>query len=61
MLFRQYPYESKLAQLNCNIRPLPEQSFFTDLISRILQPYPYRASLETLRSLIENERKKVPK
>ena len=42
MLYQQYPFESKLAQISCNYRPFPEESFFTNFISKIFLPYHQR-------------------
>jgi hypothetical protein len=50
-----------LAQISCNYRPFPDDSFFSSFISKILKPYIQRESLENLKTMLEAERKKVPK
>ena len=42
MLYQQYPFESKLAQISCNYRAFPEESFFSNLMSKIFLPYHQR-------------------
>jgi len=61
-LYHQYPFDSKLSQISSNFRPNSnEKSFFLEFITQALKPYPKRASIDQLRNMLENERKKVPK
>lgn len=39
LLYHEYPFESKLAQINCNYKPIQEDSFFKQFIQKLLQPY----------------------
>ena len=62
LLYHQYPFDSKLSQINSNFNPIStDPSFFLELIGQMLRPYGKRASVAQLKVMLESERKKVPK
>lgn len=61
LLYHEYPFDSKLSQINANPKPTPPDAFMGGIISLLLQPYHKRPSLEVLLNLVESQKKKAPK
>ena len=62
LLYHQYPFDSKLSQINSYYKPISDDSsFFLEFIGSILKPFAKRASIEQLKNVLEQERKKIPK